>query len=351
MSRPEGDAGTICFASSPKCNPLKYFVPQTSSLFAGIFLSHRHFRTPGSSPSFSYGSSLPSTAPALTSLVVLAGGMGSRFGGLKQLEPVGPSGEVLLDYAVFDAEQAGIGRVVFVIRPEMAETFPAWADARFGRRVEVRCALQRIDEATVEPPPGRSKPWGTAHAVLTAAALVDGPAVIVNADDFYGRQGYEVLVRALERPGGGSPATWHLAAWPLGRTLSPSGAVNRALCDVDEQGWLRGLEEAAGLSAGTVPADQLAHLASMNMWGFTPRIFDACSRALGTFFRVADLTRDECLLPDVVREAIAAGEARVKVHAMQSTWCGVTHPADVPATRATLAALHRTGHYPAQLWP
>lgn len=232
----------------------------------------------------------------------------------------------------------------------MADTFPAWAEARFGRRVSVRCALQRLDEATVEPPPGRSKPWGTAHAVLTAAALVDGPTVMVNADDFYGRQGYEALARALERPDG-SGATWHLAAWPLGATLSPSGAVNRALCEVDERGWLRGLEEATGLSHDTVSAEQLAHPVSMNMWGFTPRIFDACSRALGTFFHTADLARDECLLPDVVRDAIAAGEARVKVHAVRSTWCGVTYPADVPATRATLAALHRAGHYPDRLWP
>jgi hypothetical protein len=281
---------------------------------------------------------------------VLAGGLGSRFGGLKQLEPLGPGGEVLLDYAVFDAERAGIDRVVFVIRPEMAETFPVWAEARFGRRVRVRCAIQRLDEAPVEPPPGRSKPWGTAHAVLTAAALVDGPLLMVNADDFYGRQGYEVLARALERPGG-SIDTWHLAAWPLGETLSPSGTVNRALCEVDEQGWLRGLEEATGLSRDSVPADRLARPVSMNMWGFTPRIFDACSRALTTFFHTADLTREECLLPDVVRDAIAAGEARVEVHAVRSSWCGVTHQADVPATRATLAALHRAGDYPDRLWP
>jgi hypothetical protein len=120
---------------------------------------------------------------------------------------------------------------------------------------------------------------------------------------------------------------------------------------VDEQGWLRGLEEATGLSRDALTADQLARPVSMNMWGFTPRIFDACSRALGTFFHSADLTRDECLLPDVVRDAIAAGEARVKLHAVRSTWCGVTYPADVPATRATLAALHRGGHYPDRLWP
>jgi hypothetical protein len=286
----------------------------------------------------------------VTSLIVLAGGLGSRFGGLKQLEPLGPSGEVLLDYAVFDAERAGIGRVVFVIGEPMAATFPDWAQARFGRRLSVRCALQRLDEATVDPPPGRSKPWGTAHAVLTAAALVDGPAVVVNADDFYGRQGYEVLARALERPE--TPAdTWHVAAWPLGATLSPSGTVNRALCEVDEQGWLLGLEEATGLSHATVPADRLARPVSMNMWGFTPSIFDACSRALRAFFESADLRRDECLLPDVVRDALASGAARVRAHAVGGAWCGVTHQADGPATRATLATLHRTGDYPGRLWP
>jgi hypothetical protein len=350
LSRPWGDVDTICFATTPKCNPLKYFVPMTSSLFTGILLSRRHFRTRGSSPSFNHASSFPSTVPALTSLVVLAGGLGARFGGLKQLEPLGPSGEVLLDYAVFDAKRAGIDRVVFVIHPEMAESFPAWAEARFGRRVLVRCALQRLDEAPVEAPPGRRKPWGTAHAVLTAAALVDGPAVMVNADDFYGREGYEVLARALERPGT-SAEVWHLAAWPLDATLSPSGPVNRALCEVDELGWLLGLEEATALSRDTTPPDRLARPVSMNMWGFTPRIFDACSHALARFFHTADLARDECLLPDVVRDAIAAGEARVEVHAVRSTWCGVTHPGDVPATREALAALHRAGHYPDRLWP
>jgi len=286
----------------------------------------------------------------MTSLVVLAGGLGSRFGGLKQLEPLGPDGEVLLDYAVFDAVRAGVGRAVFVIRPEMADRFPAWAEGRFGKHVHVRCAIQRLDEAPVDPPSGRVKPWGTAHAVLTAAALVDGPCIMVNADDFYGRQGYEVLARALEQPLDAVPR-WHLAAWPLGDTLSPSGTVNRALCDVDGDGWLRGLEEATGLARDSIPADWLERPVSMNMWGFTPAIFDACSRALDRFFRSADLMRDECLLPDVVRDAIASGGARVRVHQVRSTWCGVTHPADVPATRDTLAALHAAGDYPAGLWP
>ena len=286
----------------------------------------------------------------MTSLVVLAGGLGSRFGGLKQLEPMGPDGEVLLDYAVYDAVRAGIDRVVFVIRPEMADSFPGWAETRFGSRVGIRCAVQRLDDSPVDVPPERVKPWGTAHAVMTAAALVDGPCVLVNADDFYGRQGYEVLAHALREPSGAT-VTWHLAAWPLGDTLSPSGTVNRALCEVDEQGWLRGLEEARGLSRETLSPDWLERPISMNMWGFTPRIFDACSRALARFFHSADLTKDECLLPDVVRDAIVGGEARVKVHRVRSTWCGVTYPADVPATRTTLAGLHRAGDYPARLWP
>ena len=286
----------------------------------------------------------------MISLVILAGGLGSRFGGLKQLEPMGPDGEVLLDYAVYDAARAGIERVVFVIRPEMADSFPGWAEARFGGRVGIRCAIQRLDDAPVDVPPGRVKPWGTAHAVMTAAALVDGPCVLVNADDFYGRQGYEVLAHALREPSGAT-VTWHLSAWPLGETLSPSGTVNRALCEVDAQGWLRGLEEARGLARETLSPEWLERPISMNMWGFTPRIFDACSRALARFFHTADLATDECLLPDVVRDAITGGEARVRLHRVQSTWCGVTYPADVPATRATLAGLHRAGDYPARLWP
>jgi NDP-sugar pyrophosphorylase family protein len=286
----------------------------------------------------------------MPSLVVLAGGLGSRFGGLKQTAELGPNGETLLEYAVFDAARAGVRRVVFVIRPEMAGTFPDWAERRFGSRVAVRCALQRLDEAPIEPPVGRKKPWGTAHAVLTAAALVDEPFLAVNADDFYGRDGYARLAAALAATAA-ERDTWHLATWPLRATLSVEGTVNRALCEVDEAGRLTGLEERTGLSEATIPREWLDRPVSMNMWGFTPSVFAAMSDALAMFFATGDLERGECLLPDVVGQRIRAGAARVQVHGVKGRWAGVTHAADVPRVREHLAALHEQGDYPPVLWP
>ena len=283
-------------------------------------------------------------------LVVLAAGAGARFGGAKQLHPVGPGGEPLLDYAVFDAARSGVRRVCFVISPAMAEGFPPWAAARYGGRLEVRCALQRLDECPVEVPAGRTSPWGTAHALLTAAALEDGPVVVVNADDFYGADAISRLVAALDVPPA-PPATWHLATWRLQDTLPPAGAVNRALCEMGPDGRLAGLQELIGVSRAGVTAAQREAPVSMNLWGFTPDVFDAASSFLARFFHEADLARDEAFLPDVVTDAIARGVARVELHEAGSRWCGVTRPDDVPAAHDLLAGLHATGAYPAHLWP
>lgn len=283
-------------------------------------------------------------------LVVLAAGAGARFGGTKQVHPVGPSGEALLDYAVFDAARWGVQRVCFVISPAMAERFPDWAAARYGGRVEVRCALQRLDECPVAVPAERASPWGTAHALLTAAALEDGPVVVVNADDFYGAEAIGRIVAALQAAPS-SPPAWHLATWPLEATLPSVGKVNRALCELDPEGHLARLRELIGVSRDDVAAPLRDAPVSMNLWGFTPDVFDAASSFLARFFREADLDRDEAFLPDVVTDAIARGTARVHPHTTGSRWCGVTRPDDVPAARELLAALHATGAYPARLWP
>jgi len=295
-------------------------------------------------------------------LVVLAAGMGSRYGGLKQLEAVGPSGETLMDYSLFDALRAGFTRTVFVIRPDMEAAFHAWASGRFGARMEIATAHQRLEDlpggATV--PPERKKPWGTAHAVLAAAGVVDGPFAVVNADDFYGRQAYEAAARFLRAEAGGAPPAWGLVGYRLADTLSDAGGVNRGVCRADPHGWLTTVEEVTGLvrreativgrAGGCQASFGDDDPVSMNFWAFTPAFFEAVRGAFGSFVAGADLTKDELLIPAVIAGAIDAGRARVRVLASHARWIGMTYPADRPLVEAELRALVDAGAYPSALW-
>ncbi len=295
-------------------------------------------------------------------LVVLAAGMGSRYGGMKQLEAVGPHGETLMDYSLFDAARAGFSRAVFVIRPDMEAVFHAFAEGRFGGRFQVTTAHQRLEDV----PPGtsvsaeRAKPWGTAHAVLAARDAVAGPFVAVNADDFYGRPAYEAAARFLRQEAGGAPPAWALVGYRLADTLSEAGGVNRGVCRTDPHGWLTAVEEVIGLvrrgdtvvgRAGgcqvSVGDDQPV---SMNMWAFTPAVFDALRAAFGGFLAGADPAKDEFLIPAVIQDAIAGGRARVRVLASGARWIGMTYPADRALVEAELRELVGGGAYPAPLW-
>lgn len=295
-------------------------------------------------------------------LVVLAAGMGSRYGGLKQLEAVGPAGETLMDYSLFDALRAGFARAVFVIRPDMEDAFHAWASGRFGTRMQVATAHQRLGDlpAGVALPAERKKPWGTAHAVLAAAAAVDGPFAVVNADDFYGRPAYEAAARFLREEAGGTPATWGLVGYRLADTLSEAGGVNRGVCRADAHGWLTAIEEvngivrrdaaiigrAGGCQASFADKDPV----SMNFWAFTPAFFDDVRAAFAGFARTADLVKDELLIPAVIQDAVGARRARVRVLASGARWIGMTYPADRPLVERELRALIAAGAYPASLW-
>lgn len=232
--------------------------------------------------------------PALT-LVVLAAGMGSRYGGMKQLEPVGPGGATLMDYSVHDAILAGFHRVVFVIRPNMEEAFGAFAAARFGRRIEVATAHQRLEAVPpgVVIPPGRAKPWGTSHAVLAAEAVTRGPFAVVNADDFYGRAAIAAAAAFLREPGDQRTPTFALVAYPLAGTLSPTGGVNRGICRVDAAGWLQAIEEVKDIRPAPAPPYPRSTVVSMNLWCFTPAVFPLIRDGFATFLAGADLAKGE----------------------------------------------------------
>jgi hypothetical protein len=286
----------------------------------------------------------------MTTLVLLAAGMGSRFGGPKQLEPLGPNGETIMDYSLHDATRAGFGRAVLVVRPEMREQFAAFVE-RWSARTPVRLVDQRID-------PLRTKPWGTAHAVLATRDVIDEPFAVANADDFYGRASFETLGRfLLERSG-----AYALVAYPIGVTLSPSGGVNRAVIRMSAEGDLTHVEEVRGIeqvddrasyveSSGIRRDLALDAPISMNFWGFTPAIFGQLARAFDDFRR--DHTSDpkaEFLIPSVLQTLVSDGDARVVVLHGRGRWCGLTHPADREPAREFLRSLTEQGEYPSCLW-
>jgi len=286
-------------------------------------------------------------------LVVLAAGMGSRFGGLKQLATVGPGGATLMDYSVFDAAQAGCGDVVFIIRPEMEDVFREQVAARYAGRLPVRTAHQQHDAS-------RTKPWGTGHALLSVAPLVTGPFVVVNADDFYGAPAFAAAAVFAGSEAGGSPPAWAVIGYRLQDTVSAAGGVNRGLCRIDN-GWLTGMEEVLDIAAA--PGGDFAgrgrsgsvimrgdDLVSMNMWVFTPAICEWLRDGFARFVSEGPAPTTEYLLPTAVEDAVHAGHGRVRVLDPRSTWFGMTYPADRPAVTAALTELVRSGHYPEQLW-
>jgi MobA-like NTP transferase domain len=298
-------------------------------------------------------------APAM---LVMAAGLGSRYGGLKQIDPVGPSGETLLDYSLFDARRAGFGRIVFVIRRDIEAAFREAVGRRYEARAEVVYAFQSLEElpAGFRVPDGRMKPWGTGQAVLAGESAIAGPFAVVNADDFYGRASYAALHAFLA---GRPPADLHaLVAFRLDRTLSPHGPVARGLCEVGPDGLLRGVEEVTGLERG---ADGVVRSSSekgvrtfrgdepmsLNLWGFGRSIFDRLRERFFSFLteRGAD-AKAEFYLPDAVGQLIRAGTGRVRVLQTPSPWFGMTHREDARAVSESLRALVASGEYPDPLW-
>jgi dTDP-glucose pyrophosphorylase len=301
-------------------------------------------------------------------LLVLAAGMGSRYGGLKQIDPVGPGGETLLDYAVYDAIQAGFGRVVFVIRRDFAEAFQARVAASFGRHVPVEYVYQELGDLPGgrTPPSARTKPWGTAHAVRTAREAIGAPFVVINADDFYGRDAYRQLARFLaDAPASRTAAPCEklaMAGYRLEQTLSEHGTVARGICEVSPAGLLQSVTEHTiiegtprGIESrqadGSVVRLAPDAVASMNIWGFTPALFTLMEEQFGIWLdQQAGHLKAEWYIPSVVNTLVQAGRASVQVLPTDSRWFGVTYREDRARTMAAIARQIEAGVYPARLW-
>ncbi len=294
----------------------------------------------------------------------MAAGAGSRFGGPKQLVPVGPDGETLTDYAVYDAWRAGIRRAVFVVRRETEKEFHEALGRKYGTRLEVAYVPQELDllPPGVPLPAGRSKPWGTGHAVLAAKGAMRGPFVAVNADDWYGAEGFEKLAAFLSAPAAPPPVRWALVAHRLKNTLSGHGSVARGVCEVGRDGRLLSIREytdvreAVGKITGRAPAGELrrftgADPVSLNFWGFTPDLFDVLETDFARFLRErGGDPAAEYYLPAGVDAALTTGRAEVIVLETAERWFGVTYREDLPGVRKEIARRVAAGLYPRPLW-
>lgn len=292
-------------------------------------------------------------------LLVLAAGMGSRYGGLKQLDPVGPGGETLLDYSVYDAIRAGFDRVVFLIRRDIEKDFREQIGVRYEGRVAVDYAFQELGALPggFTPPAGRSKPWGTAHAIWCARDAIRAPFAAINADDFYGSDAFAQLGGFLSSVSTATqPATFGMVAYRLGKTISEHGTVARGICQVDAGGFLASVEELTDLAPrtdGTIASGDCTFApetpVSMNFWGFTPQVFPLLEKSLASFLaRHATSEKTEHYIPSAVAEMIAEKTATVRVLSTDSEWFGVTYREDRPRVVESISRLVAAGIYPGQ---
>jgi choline kinase len=296
-------------------------------------------------------------------LLVMAAGMGSRYGGLKQIDPMGPHGETILDYSVFDALRAGFGKVVFIIRPDFEQAFRENITAKFNGRIAVDYAFQTLDKLPTgfNIPAGREKPWGTTHAILCARETISEPFAVINADDFYGRHSFEVLHHHLDTLRLDSNA-YAMVGFTLKNTLSENGTVARGVCKTDAHGYLKEIQEltkiektATGARNASEDGNALAltgdEPVSMNMWGFSPHLFGQINVLFEEFLTAqGSELKSECYIPLSVGELVRRTEATCKVIPTTSSWFGVTYREDKPKVQASIAAMTAAGEYPDGLW-
>ena len=297
-------------------------------------------------------------------LFVLAAGMGSRYGGIKQLDGVGPHGETIMDYSIYDALQAGFGKVVFVIRHDIEDDFRSKILSKYEGHIPVDVVFQAVDklpEGSVCPA-GRTKPWGTNHALLMAAGAIDRPFAVINSDDFYGRDAFEAVARELMRPGRRDDE-FCMVGFRVGNTMSPNGSVSRGVCATDADGYLQTVTERTAIRydargdivftdehGADVRLDPMTPV-SMNLWGLTPAYFGPARREFERFLDAnIGNPKAEMAIPPAVDALIKSGEASVKVLDTTSRWFGVTYQADRPGVVDRLAELHATGVYPDRLF-
>jgi hypothetical protein len=299
-------------------------------------------------------------------LLILAAGMGSRYGGLKQMDGFGPSGETLMDYSIHDALAAGFDKVVFVIRRDFEADFRKGVGSKYHNRVAVDYVFQVLDDlpSGFSRTEGRSKPWGTTHAIWCARHVVREPFVSINGDDYYGKNAYRVVAHHLGRLDlAAATPEYCMVGYPVLQTLSEHGTVARAICQVDGQGLLQALVEHLNLEkcgnagryvdeSGTERILAGDEVVSMNMWGFTPAVFDQLEQRLTRFLADAKQSTGtpECIVAVSIGELVKEGAARVRVLPTTDTWFGVTHANDKPGVMQTLRAMVAAGDYPSPIW-
>ena len=293
-------------------------------------------------------------------LLVLAAGMGSRYGGLKQIDQVGPHGETIIDYSIYDAMRAGFGRLVFVIRKDIETQFKETVGAHFEKRIAVEYVFQELGQVPPDfkMPPDRTKPWGTTHAILAAADVIREPFAAINADDFYGPHAYRLLAEHLQS----GTADGAMVGFILRNTLSDFGSVARGVCRADEEGFLQSVVEMTKIEragAGAKNIDAAGHgtqltgdeLVSMNMWGFMPEVFIHLRACFSEFLHTrGHQLAAECYIPSTVNEMIAAGQTRVRILRTTDAWFGVTYREDRPRVVESIRQLVSNGVYPEKLW-
>ena len=296
-------------------------------------------------------------------LVIMAAGMGSRFGGLKQMTPVDEEGHFIIDFSLYDAYQAGFRRVAFIIKREIEQTFRETIGARMEKFFHVDYVYQELDRLPegFAVPEGRKKPWGTAHAVACCRGVVEGPFAVINSDDFYGRGAYEAIYRFLTE--NKAPHHYAMLGYQLRNTVTEFGSVARGVCHVQD-GMLLDITERTKIfkrgqdAAYTEDGETFVPLSgdtqvSMNFWGFTPEILDEIWNALPAFLTEnlpVNPEKCEFYLPTFVGSRLAEGKVRVRVLPCMETWHGVTYKEDLDSVKAAIGQLKREGKYPARLW-
>ena len=295
-------------------------------------------------------------------LLILAAGMGSRFGGLKQVEPIGPSGEAIIDYSIYDAIRAGFGKVVFVIRESFADAFKEKFDSLLNGKIDVEYVYQELDMLPdgFTLPEGREKPWGTAHAILVAKDVINEPFCAVNADDFYGKAAYKIMAEFLTSSE--KTTEYSMVGYHLNKTLSEFGSVSRGICNVDKNRNLNKIVETLTILIKddkiiSVEEDKSETIltgnenVSMNIWGFKPSLFETIENKFVDFLNTEmDKPKSEMLIPSVVFEMINEQKATVKVLEADSPWFGVTYKEDKPFVVKKINRLIEKGEYPENLW-
>ena len=297
-------------------------------------------------------------------LLVLAAGMGSRYGSLKQIDPVGPSGETIIDYSIFDAIRAGFGKVVFIIRKSFEQDFKEIFISKLQPHIPVEYVFQEIDNIpdglTISPE--RTKPWGTAHAILMAKDVINEPFAVINGDDFYGSGAFETMAAYLTSLTAEQQTEYSLVGYQVGNTMSEHGTVSRGVCLADESNFLKSVTERTNIqykNGGIAYTDadgafvflKPETLVSMNFWGFTPEYFRQTEPMFRNFVKEnSDSLKAEFYIPTAIDQLINNSQAKVKVLKSNARWFGVTYKEDKPVVIEKLAQLIKSGVYPSQLW-